>query len=99
MIIIDIKYFTDVLKHVLILDNKTGGVVSSISIIKEGDAINYSSGSFKIIEHEDGCTFDGIDDVSVTDYFMLANYIGSNREKQWIVDVMYLQHNIDAVLK
>ncbi|WP_431712664.1 recombinase family protein [Serratia marcescens] len=99
VIIIDIKYFTDVLKHVLILDNKTGGVVSSISIIKEGDAINYSSGSFKIIEHEDGCTFEGIDDVSVTDYFMLANYIGSIREKQWIVDVMYLQHNMDAVLK
>lgn len=30
---------------------------------------------------------------------MLANYIGSIREKQWIVDVMYLQHNMDAVLK
>ncbi|WP_411749142.1 recombinase family protein [Serratia marcescens] len=97
--LIEIKYYNDVYRHVLITDAKTVNVLHEISITKEGNTTNYSSGSFKIIEHEGSCTFDGIDDVSVTDYFMLANYIGSIREKQWIVDVMYLQHNMDAVLK
>ncbi|MGX1958976.1 recombinase family protein [Serratia proteamaculans] len=100
-IIIDIEYFTDVLKHVLIVNNKTGVLVSNISITKRGDIINYNSGEFSIIESESEgiCTFTGIDAVSSTDYFLLANYIGSLLEKQWIVDVMYLQQNLDAVLK
>ncbi|AKE10745.1 recombinase family protein [Serratia liquefaciens] len=98
--IIEVKYNNNVYCHAIITDKKLK-VLHEVDITFSGDTTTYNSGEFSIVESESEgiCTFEGIDNVSVTDYFLLANYIGSLPEKQWVVDVMYLQQNMDAVLK
>jgi DNA invertase Pin-like site-specific DNA recombinase len=99
--IIEVKYNNNIYCHAIITDKKLK-VLHEVDITVSGDTTTtYNSGEFSIVESESEgiCTFTGIDAVSSTDYFLLANYIGSLPEKQWIVDVMYLQQNMDAVLK
>ncbi|QUY50333.1 recombinase family protein [Serratia plymuthica] len=98
--IIEVQYNNNVYCHALITDKKLK-VLHEVDITVSGDNTTYNSGGFSIVESESEgvCTFEGIDNVSYTDYFLLANYIGSLPEKQWIVDVIYLQQNMDAVLK
>lgn len=98
-ILLELIYFKSVIKHIMAIDNKKGGVID-IGIERTGDVITYSTGSFSIIEDESAgiCTFSGLNNVETQPYFLLANYIGVLEGKQWIVDLMYEKENIECVI-
>lgn len=99
-ILIEVCYNKDVFRHVLITDSKVSEVLNEINIVKENGFIKYNTKSFSIIEDEDAaaCTFKGLNDVSVTDYFLLANYMDAIEGKRWIIDLMHDPINVETVL-
>ena len=99
-ILIEIKYHNNVYRHILITDKKVKEVLHEVDIVKNGDVINYTTNGFLITEneHENTCVFHGIYNVHYTDYFLLANYIGSLKNKHWIVDKMYETENMSIVM-
>lgn len=99
-ILIEIKYHNGVYRHVLITDKKVKEVLYEVDIVKNGDVINYATNGFLITESESdkSCVFHGIYNVHFTGYFLLANYIGSVKGKQWIVDKMYETENMNIVM-
>ncbi|MGU5593899.1 recombinase family protein [Aeromonas sanarellii] len=99
-ILIEVVYNKDVFRHVLITDSSVSTVLHEISIAKEDRLIKYSTKGFTIIEDEEAgtCTFNGLDSVSVEDYFLLANYMDSVEGKRWIIDHMNDPLNVEAVL-
>lgn len=99
-ILIEIKYHNNVYRHILITDKKVKEVLHEVDIVKNGDVINYTTNGFLITEneHENTCIFHGIYNVHYTDYFLLANYIGSLKNKHWIVDKMYETENMSIVM-
>ncbi|MDQ1884893.1 recombinase family protein [Aeromonas salmonicida] len=99
-ILIEIIYNKDVYRHVLIADSKISEVLNEINIVKEDGLIKYNTNNFSIIENEglETCTFKGLGDVSVTDYFLLANYMDAVEGKRWIIDLMHDSENVETVL-
>lgn len=99
-ILIEIIYNKDVYRHVLIADSKISEVLNEINIVKEDGLIKYNTNNFSIIENEglETCTFKGLGDVSVTDYFLLANYMDAIEGKRWIIDLMHDPINVETVL-
>lgn len=99
-ILLEIKYNNKVYRHILITDKTASTVLSEIDIMKEGNVINYTTKNFSIIENENEgtCISHGIYNVNITDYILLANYIGSIKGKQWIIDKMYESNNMNIVL-
>ncbi|HEH9411626.1 TPA: recombinase family protein [Aeromonas salmonicida] len=99
-ILIEVCYNKDVFRHVLITDSKVSEVLNEINIVKENGFIKYNTKNFSIIEDEDAaaCTFKGLNDVSVTDYFLLANYMDAIEGKRWIIDLMHDPINVETVL-
>lgn len=99
-ILLEVMYNKDVFRHVLITDKKVSKVLNEINIVKEDGLIKYNTKNFSIIEDEDAaaCTFKGLNDVSVTDYFLLANYMDAIEGKRWIIDLMHDPINVETVL-
>ncbi|MCF7716487.1 recombinase family protein [Aeromonas jandaei] len=99
-ILIEIIYNKDVFRHVLITDSKVSEVLNEINIVKENGFIKYNTKNFSITEDEDAaaCTFKGLNDVSVEDYFLLANYMDAVEGKRWIIDLMHDSENVETVL-
>lgn len=99
-ILIEIKYHNNAYRHILITDKKVKEVLHEVDIVKNGEVINYTTNGFLITEneHENTCIFHGIYNVHYTDYFLLANYIGSLKNKHWIVDKMYETENMSIVM-
>ncbi|MGE6178148.1 recombinase family protein [Aeromonas salmonicida] len=99
-ILIEVCYNKDVFRHVLITDSKVSEVLNEINIVKEDGLIKYNTNNFSIIENEglETCTFKGLGDVSVTDYFLLANYMDAIEGKRWIIDLMHDPINVETVL-
>lgn len=99
-ILIEIKYYNNVYRHILITDKKVKEVLHEVDIVKNGDVINYTTNGFLITENEreNTCIFHGIYNVHYKDYFLLANYIGSLKNKHWIVDKMYETENMSIVM-
>ncbi|WP_339023048.1 recombinase family protein [Aeromonas salmonicida] len=99
-ILIEIIYNKDVYRHVLIADSKISEVLNEINIVKEDGLIKYNTNNFSIIENEglETCTFKGLGDVSVTDYFLLANYMDAIEGKRWIIDLIHDPINVETVL-
>lgn len=99
-ILIEIIYNKDVYRHVLITDSKVSEVLNEINIVKGNRLNKYNANNFSIIEDEvlETCTFKGLGDVSVTDYFLLANYIDAIEGKRWIIDLMHDPINVETVL-
>lgn len=100
-ILIEIIYNKDVYRHVLITDSKVSEVLNEINIVKEDGLIKYNTNNFSIIEDEGlgTCTFKGLGDVSIADYFLLANYMDAIEGKRWIIDYMHDPLNVEIVLK
>ncbi|WP_323929417.1 recombinase family protein [Aeromonas caviae] len=99
-ILIEVCYNKDVFRHVLITDSKVSEVLNEINIVKENGLIKYYTNNFSIIEDEglETCTLKGLGDVSVTDYFLLANYMDAIEGKRWIIDLMHDPINVETVL-
>ncbi|MFM1662272.1 recombinase family protein [Aeromonas salmonicida] len=99
-ILLEVKYNKDVFRHVLITDKKVSKVLNEINIVKEDGFVKYNVNKFSIIEDEDlgTCTFKGLNDVSVEDYFLLANYMDTVEGKRWIIDLMHDSQNVETVL-
>lgn len=99
-ILLELIYNKDVFRHVIIYDKKLSAVLNEINIAKEDRYIKYNTKNFSIIEDEGAgtCTFKGLNDVSVTDYFLLANYMDAVEGKRWIIDLMHDPINCEAVI-
>ncbi|WP_288493133.1 recombinase family protein [uncultured Pantoea sp.] len=97
--LVEIKYNRDTYRHVFLLDKKLTEVEHEISINKIGNVIEYTTDSFKIVEHlEDAiCTFSNIMNAKTEDYIILAGYINGLAGKSWIADIMYHPDNLKIV--
>ncbi|WP_330543767.1 recombinase family protein [Aeromonas hydrophila] len=98
-ILLELTYNKDVFRHVLITDKKVSKVLNEINIVKEDGFVKYQTNNFSIIEDVDlgTCTFKGLNNVSVADYFLLANYIDAIAGKRWIIDLMHDPINVETV--
>lgn len=86
---VEMKYFTDVLRHVLIIKNKGGELVANIAIQDHGDSITYETPSFVLVEDKENrvCSIDDKYKVTVQDYGLLLNYMQGIADQK-IVDYM-----------
>ncbi|MEG3135641.1 recombinase family protein [Rouxiella sp. T17] len=89
--LIELKYKNDVYRHVIII-NKDFEVLNEISIVNESDVITYATESFAVREHvlDQLCRFEfnPYKEYSTNDYYLLLNYIGGLKNKQWVVDFL-----------
>ncbi|OHT25357.1 recombinase family protein [Providencia sp. PROV038] len=94
--LIEIIYYNNVYKHILITDKKVNVIEHEISIEKEEDKIIYSTNEFKLCVNEttQECNFKGLELVKIQDYFLLINYISGLGDKQWVINEMYKNENI-----
>ncbi|HIE9725339.1 TPA: recombinase family protein [Klebsiella variicola subsp. variicola] len=105
-IVVRLYYFTDVLTHVLIIDNKRGGgeVLCQIAISTKGDTLLYETPSFTITV-KDGeiprIRFN--DDVPLNEfhYILMLNYADSEERTEPVASWMrqnydFLFHNMDS---
>lgn len=78
-ILINLEYFSDVLKHVLIIDNKRGGgdILTQITIQNVNESTSYETPSFKILVTNEILSLDSTGVISMNDYALLLNYIDS----------------------
>lgn len=94
--LIEIIYYNNVYRHILITDKKVNVIEHEISIEKEEDKMIYSTNDFKLCINEttQECNFIGLELVKIQDYFLLINYISGLGDKQWVINEMYKNENI-----
>lgn len=96
-IVLQLDYQLKVIKHVMIIHNKTGALKNTIKIIKNNEVILYESTSFTIQENikSNECIFTETDKVDVQEFLLMINYmdgIASENLLNW------MRQNINAVL-
>lgn len=95
-ILINLEYFSDVLKHVLIIDNKRGGgdILTQITIQNVNESTSYETPSFKIIVTNEILSLDSTGVISMNDYALLLNYIDSIDSTSQIASWMRENYNL-----
>lgn len=79
-IVVNLQYFTDVLSHVLVIDNKRGGgnLISQIAIYVKDHITIYETPSFSLTAENEGMpqiNFNNSEPLSQIDYSLLLNYV------------------------
>lgn len=74
---IRIDYHVDVIRHVLIINNKGGTLAANIAIHSKDNVYSYETASFTLIEDRNTniCSIDESYDISIQDYGLLMNYM------------------------
>ncbi|MBK0077885.1 recombinase family protein [Kosakonia sp. S58] len=76
-ILLELHYFTDVLKHILIIDNKRGGgtLQTQLCIRRVDGGIWYEAPSFKLEVNERELVLVHDGDINIIEYSLLLNYV------------------------
>ncbi|WP_081946089.1 recombinase family protein [Cedecea neteri] len=97
-IVVNLQYLTDVLSHVLIIDNKRGGgdLVCQIAIYVKDRITIYETPSFSLTVESEGMpriNFNNSESLNQIDYSLLLNYVddieGANTVAEW------MRHNMN----
>ncbi len=100
-IFVGIEYFTDVIRHLLVIRNKKDNVLEhDIVIFNHNGTMKYETSSFSLEVTGDELILDIPESVNITDYSILLNYVdgldGSENVANWMrehFDEVLLQKN------
>ena len=100
-IVVRMRYFTDVLEHVLIIDNKRGSVgevVCQIAVHNKDGITTYETASFKLIATDEQLTIEVPQEIVLNDYVLLLNYIDGLKDDHSTNVAVWMREHMNEVL-